>query len=316
MKDDQGFAARVEQCIANSAALPARLEECLLTSDVFWGSLHNTLIESPNLAARFYPHQFGDTSYCIPKVDAGHSPRHDPGLPVPPEHLWFYGSSLDEWLEMGQMDMDNLRAILDEAGFAFTPGQRILEFGCATGRLMRWLYDLADTCEIWGVDITAESILWCQQHLSPPFRFATTTTLPHLPFEDRSFDLIYTGSVFTHIADLAEMWLLELRRILKPGGLLYATVFDSSSIDIMMRNPNADPEWYRFISEFEKERGYMASDFAMFTINRTPGVGSYTEAQTFYDTAFLRQHWGQYFEVLSVTPLAFVECQTGVLLRK
>lgn len=316
MNDDQDLAAKVEEFILNSEALPARVEECLQGSEVFWGSLHRTLVESPNLAARFYPHQFGEASYCIPKVDPGNEPRHDPGLPVPPEHLWFYGSTIDEWLEMGRQDVANLRTILHDAGFAFAPGQRILEFGCATGRLMRWLYDLADTCEIWGVDITADSILWCQQHLSPPFRFVTTTTLPHLPFEDRSFDLIYTGSVFTHIADLAEMWLLELRRILKPGGLLYATVFDRSSIDIMMKYPEADAEWYRFITDFEKEHGYRASDFAMFTINRTPGVGSYTEAQTFYDTDYLRQHWGRYFEVLSLTPSAFVECQTGVLLRK
>ena len=315
MSDDE-LAAKVEESILNSEALPARIDECLHSSEVFWGHLQRTLVEAPNLAAKFYPYQFGYPSYCVPKKDAAAEPLHPPGLPVPPGHLFFYGETVEEWLASGQQDMDNLRNILTDAGFAFAPGTRILEFGCATGRLMRWLYELADSCDIWGVDITEESILWCQQHLSPPFRFVTTTTLPHLPFEDHSFDLIYTGSVFTHIADLADMWLLELRRLLKPGGMLYATVFDRSSIEIMLKYPEADPEWHQFITDFEQEHGYMASDFAMFTINRTPGVGTYTEAQTFYDTDYLKQHWGRYFQVLSLTPSAFVECQTGVLLQK
>ena len=47
---------------------------------------------------------------------------------------------------------------------------------------------------------------------------AQGTLLPHLPLEDRSVDAIYAGSVFTHIAELEEAWLLELRRVLVPGG--------------------------------------------------------------------------------------------------
>jgi len=46
-------------------------------------------------------------------------------------------------------------------------------------------------------------MLWCQQRMSPLFKFATTTSFPHLPFEDGYFDFVYAGSVFTHITDLA-----------------------------------------------------------------------------------------------------------------
>jgi len=42
-----------------------------------------------------------------------------------------------------------------------------------------------------------------------------------LPFEDSSFDLVYCGSVFTHVSDLADAWFLELRRILRKGGYAY-----------------------------------------------------------------------------------------------
>lgn len=78
--------------------------------------------------------------------------------------------------------------------------------------MIRWLTKEAKAGEVWGVDIAGSHILWCQQNLPAPFKFATTTSFPHLPFEDNYFDLIYAGSVFTHIADLAESWLLELRQ--------------------------------------------------------------------------------------------------------
>ena len=77
----------------------------------------------------------------------------------------------------------------------------------------------ASTAEFWGADISAEHILWANRHLRPPFRFVTThDPAAPLPFGDGSFQMIYAGSVFTHIADLADAWLLELRRVLAPGG--------------------------------------------------------------------------------------------------
>jgi ubiquinone/menaquinone biosynthesis C-methylase UbiE len=68
---------------------------------------------------------------------------------------------------------------------------------------------------MWGVDINARHINWCQLNLRPPFSFATTTTAPQLPFEDGYFDLIYSGSVFTQLSDLADAWILELRRVVR-----------------------------------------------------------------------------------------------------
>ena len=104
--------------------------------------------------------------------------------------------------------------------------------------MIRWLADLAQECQIWASKIDARQSLWCQENLSPPFNFATVTTAPHLPFEDRYFDLIYCGSVFTHIDhDLADAWLLELKRIIRPGGRVYITVHDKHSADLIINQP-------------------------------------------------------------------------------
>ncbi len=122
-------------------------------------------------------------------------------------------------------------------GVLLAPGDRVLDFGCAAGRMLRYFGGVADRNEVWGVDIRAEHIAWCQEHLSPPFRFATTTTHPHLPFEDNSFRFIYACSVFTHIGDLEDTWLLELRRVLRPGGRLFATVHDNHTIELLSSSP-------------------------------------------------------------------------------
>jgi SAM-dependent methyltransferase len=54
-------------------------------------------------------------------------------------------------------------------------------------------------------------------------------TVPHLPFPDGFFDCVTAYSVFTHIYDDDTAWLLELRRIIRPGGALYITLHDQET---------------------------------------------------------------------------------------
>ena len=156
------------------------------------------------------------------------------GLSIPPRRLWFgYAETEQRYLEVGRYSVDSMTKGMQETGFSVNDCTRVLDFGCAAGRMVRWLKDVAEKGEVWGVDVSADHIAWCTQNLSPPFNFATTTEIPHLPFEDRYFDFIYAASVFTHIDDLAAAWLQELRRILRPGGRLYATIHDEHLVSIL-----------------------------------------------------------------------------------
>ena len=183
--------------------------------------------------------------------------------------------------------------------------------------MMRWLADIAHRCEVWGVDISARHIMWCQNHLSPPFKFATVTTAPHLPFEDGYFDLIYCGSVFTHIADLADAWLLELKRIVKPGGRLYITVHDKHTLDLIVKHPEkvysdglpVDSGFRNLLLSYDRAEKFMSRDFYMFTIGRA------LDSQVFYDIDYLYQHWGRSLNVVSITPEAY-GYQTAIVLKK
>jgi SAM-dependent methyltransferase len=88
---------------------------------------------------------------------------------------------------------------------------------------MRHFWKEATVCEFWGCDIHRPSIEWVQCHLVPPFQAIATGEDPPLPFAQDHFDLVMALSVFTHLTQSWEAWLVELRRIMKPGALALLT---------------------------------------------------------------------------------------------
>ena len=139
--------------------------------------------------------------------------------------------------------------------------------------------------------------------------FTTTTTYPHLPFEDNTFDLIYSGSVFTHIADLGDAWLLELRRILCRGGRLYITVHDQHTIEIL-RSKYPDAFLTRLLLDHDQEAHFIGTRYRMVSLKRSPQA-----AMVFYHRDYLTEYWGRELKLLSITPEAY-GFQSAVLLSK
>jgi ubiquinone/menaquinone biosynthesis C-methylase UbiE len=282
-------------------------------------SLKNLMQEHAYLPGRFFPHEPDSASYMITPSSDTDVERSTDGLPIPPKNLWLglYRETNEYFLHSGNVHVTKMLQCLKSCGHGVQDGQRILELGCRSGRMIRWLFQYATIGEIWGADISADHILWCQQYLSPPFHFVTVTTAPHLPFEDNYFDLIYCGSVFTHIADLADAWLLELRRIVKSGGHLYITVHDKHTAALIMNDPQkiydtgaTVNEWTRnLLLSFDKEQHFVGKNYNMFTISRGP------DSQVFYDVDYLRRHWGGMMKVLTVKQEAF-GYQTALVLQK
>lgn len=174
----------------------------------------------------FLPYRPDRNAYIVEKTEKNYTKTQKTQsgltLPIPPTKLWLgYGPTQEDYLERGKRHTSQMLSILESDGLRIGEDNRILDFGCGAGRMIRWLSHLSDNCEIWGTDISAEHIYWCREYLSPPFHFVTSTIYPHLPFEDNYFDLVYAGSVFSHIDDLADAWLLELRRITKKRVFVY-----------------------------------------------------------------------------------------------
>jgi len=118
-----------------------------------------------------------------------------------------------------------------------SPDRRILDFGAGAGRALRHLApEAAAGVELWGCDIDVPSIAWAQRHL-PWFTFIQNGEAPPLAAPDEHFDLVYAMSVFTHLTDWWADWLIELHRVLKPGGLLISTFLGRSMHERLLGDP-------------------------------------------------------------------------------
>jgi SAM-dependent methyltransferase len=260
------------------------------------------------ITSAYIPYKSGSDSFYIPKSPELGYERCKLGLPIPPKHLWHgYGSTKEEYLSSGEEHVNKMLKLVHATDFSFEKGHRILDFGCGGGRMVRHLKNISGFCEIWGTDIVAEYIYWCRQHLSPPFHFATTTTIPHLPFKDEYFNFIYCASIFTHIDNLAEAWLLELRRILSPNGRLYLTIHDNRSIELLEACKNED----FFLAELLKTNDlYVKTKHTLGML----AIGRDIHSQVFYDIDYFCQTLSSTYQVLSITKEAY-GYQTAVLVK-
>ena len=171
-------------------------------------------------------------------------------------------------------------------------GRRALDFGCGSGRLLRQFTEEARLAEFHGSDIDAEMVAWVRENLCPPVAGAQVNgERPPLDYPDGHFDLVTAVSVFTHIADGWSDWLLEMRRILKPEGILVASFLDSHYARYLQYP--ADDE--RF--------GMSAFGFADPDMH-WPNV--------LHSHWWLREHWGRAFDVLDLQPGTTDEYEGGL----
>lgn len=102
----------------------------------------------------------------------------------------------------------------------------ILEVGPGTGTFLLALRDAYRGSRIQGFDVTAEAGL--AKLIAPDIRVAYATSLGAAGFGDGEFDLVVMRHVLEHVPDLAA-FLRELRRVTRPGGMLYVKVPNRSS---------------------------------------------------------------------------------------
>lgn len=99
-------------------------------------------------------------------------------------------------------------------------GDRFLDVGCADGQITLALSEAVGAREAWGVDIAPEAVAAARSRGVNAFQ----ANLDHqdLPLPPEHFDVVYCGEVIEHVFD-PEHLLLEIRRVLKPGGLCLLT---------------------------------------------------------------------------------------------
>ncbi len=161
------------------------------------------------------------------------------------------------------------------------------------------------------------------KYLPPRGFYFQNSIVPSLPIPDASIDLVFCGSVFTHMDEFEESWLLEFRRVLKPGGIAFISLHTERTWDGLKDPANpirqhltnhpyksvesatnpVPPSWFEQPMPAERVvLRYMPSPFQ--------------NMHTFYTTPYISEKWGRFFEIREFFQHAHGTHQDGVLLAK
>jgi ubiquinone/menaquinone biosynthesis C-methylase UbiE len=112
---------------------------------------------------------------------------------------------------------------------------KLLDYGCGTGEMLKWLKLFGFPGELHGADISQAMLAEAENRWNaspkPLFSYIGETKTD---FVDNSFSCIVATCVFHHIdPDKRDAVLREVKRILKPGGIL--AVFEHNPFNPMTR---------------------------------------------------------------------------------
>jgi SAM-dependent methyltransferase len=135
--------------------------------------------------------------------------------------------------------------IADLIGRYHPSAKRVMEWGCGSARSLRHMPKLLpENAECFGADYNDEAISWCQRNIES-IAFVRNELSPPLPFDREFFDVVYAVSVLTHLSvSQQDAWIKELRRVVKPDGLLILTTHGEESAKVLLPH-----EYQRFKHE-------------------------------------------------------------------
>jgi ubiquinone/menaquinone biosynthesis C-methylase UbiE len=120
---------------------------------------------------------------------------------------------------------EQTRQIL-ESTVGIRPDDVMLEIGCGVGRVGRVL---APLCRQWiGCDVSSNMIEHTRRRLQafPNVKLIEISGYDLQPVPDRSVDVVYCTVVFMHLDEWDRYtYVLEAKRVLKPGGRIYIDNF-------------------------------------------------------------------------------------------
>jgi SAM-dependent methyltransferase len=101
------------------------------------------------------------------------------------------------------------------------PDDRVLDCGCGLGWFLKVIEELAP-CRLTGVDNDLPRLRRARAEISPGVSLAAGS-VTRLPYADESFDKVILSEVLEHLSEDLE-GLLEVRRVVRPGGEIAITV--------------------------------------------------------------------------------------------
>lgn len=188
------------------------------------------------------------------------------------------------------IDLDGIRTLLD--------------WGCGAGRVTKHLIDRLPQAKVYGADIDGEAVQWAAAHLGGDFTVCRID--PPLPYRDGQFDAVVSLSVFTHLTwKYQKAWLRELRRIVRPGGIVAATTHG----DFAARWSICDSPGHRTL----RRRGFF-DGMPDHNLKHVASPDYYRS--TFQTREYTAKAWGKWFDVVDCLEGGINNLQDLYVLRR
>jgi SAM-dependent methyltransferase len=195
----------------------------------------------------------------------------------------------------------------------------VLDFGCGSGRVLPWIAKLSPPARGTGCDVDPVAIAWAVDH-HPRLTWALSGSDPPLPFAAQSFSLIYSISVFSHLAEVhQDRWLGELGRVLKPGGVALLSVHGQYAFE-QFRSGRVRSGWCPAEAFARPSLG--SDEFVFVPYRRSiwnrgdlPGVSA-EYGLAFHGEAYVTDHWSSALRAIAVLPHAMTGWQDIVVFTR
>jgi SAM-dependent methyltransferase len=188
------------------------------------------------------------------------------------------------------------------------PGLRYLDFGCGVGRVAIPLVGRLQSPEFHACDVNQQVINYVKRVL-PNVISERTAYWPPLPYEESSFDCVYSISIWTHLPIGMQLpWLQEIRRILRRGGLALISV-SGPQVTKIRRSHEA---WRDIHPQDVREQGII---YRPYPYGGLAGIdGSY--GLTAHDPHWVMRVFDKIMPVLSIRPQAVEGTQDLIMLTR
>lgn len=207
---------------------------------------------------------------------------------------------LKVFLSEGERCSGDLERALAKVGRTIDSFRNILDFGCGCGRTIR-NFEKNAVSSFSGTDIDSAAIDYCRRRFDA-MEFSVNQPLPPLKYSSNTFDLVYSISVFTHIDEEYQfLWLAELKRIVKPGGLVLLSVHGSQS-------------WKTLPAEYVA--AIRTKGFLYVSENIWKGIFPAWYQTAFHSEEYVRDHFSRFFSVKEYIPQGISDFHDLIVLEK
>ena len=201
----------------------------------------------------------------------------------------------------------------------------VLDFGCGVGRQLLQLARRYPKLNLHACDVNGRSIAYLKRAYPKIDSYANEFS-PPLKFSEAQFDLVLSVSIFSHLSIKDNpIWLKELARVTRPGGLCCLTILGSHAMGLHARasgGPSASDqrkllEEQGFLFQNYEKPDFQRAAAEMWDKGNTLQLIKEEYGNTYLSERFIRENWDNGdFELRQFIPGIIDQQQDLVVLQR